>query len=179
MTDPRKIDIVGRWVAIALIVGFVGLLSNQAIRPLLSSHRDLVAFKEAVAILASADNSIERLNTQIELMQQKVAESEAQLPQDLDLDAFLEQLGELARETGVHIEKFTPYEVADQRLCRELPLDVRLAGSFPAIYNFLNHLEQGDRLSRIERLSVARGDAQNGCRARMELVLFFAKEQSG
>jgi len=69
--------------------------------------------------------------------------------------------------------------VDNHRLCRELPLDVLISGSFPEIYNFVVRLENGNRLARIEKLTVQRKEAQNVCEARMQLALFFALDKTG
>ncbi len=149
MMSPKKVDTFGRATALVLILGFLGLAYQQTIRPLLAARKDLGAFREAVQILSDAEGNVDRLNWEIDLVARQIEDSEPLLPQEIDLDAFLEQLGDLAATTDVRVEKFTPNTLVEQRLYRELPLDVSLSGPFMSIYNFLSQLERGSRLTRV------------------------------
>ncbi len=179
MADSQKVDRIGRWSVCLLTVVFLLLVGLQTIHPLWSARSNLNAFQEAVGILSNADSSIERLNIEVQAIGKQIHQSEAMLPRQVDLDAFLEQLEDLAKHTGVSVEKFTPHQVADHRLCRELPLSVMISGSFPAIYDFVISLENGNRLARIERMSIQRNNSRDLCEAQMQLALFFAQEKTG
>ena len=60
MMKPKTVDTFGRIAAVLLVVGFIGLVYQQTVRPLLAARKDLGAFKEAVQILSDADGNIER-----------------------------------------------------------------------------------------------------------------------
>ena len=175
--SPKKVDSFGRVTAFVLIAGFLGLAYQQTIRPLLAARQDLSAFKEAVQILSDAEGSVDRLNWEIDLVARQITQSEPLLPKQIDLDAFLEQLGDLAANAQVRVEKFTPHPLVAQRLYRELPLEVSLSGPFLSIYNFLFQLERGNRLSRVDRLAITHADRAEKCEASMRLTLFFASEE--
>jgi len=179
MTDPRSVDAAGRLTIVFLIAVFVALVFHQAIRPLLAARRDMNAFREAVQILTNAEGSVDRLDEEIQTVAEEIAASKALLPRSVNLDGFLEYLGDVAATTETHIEKLRPREVEDHRLYRELPLDVDVSGAFLKIYAFLEEIEEGDRLSRVERLKLTRNKTGRECKAEMRLALFFAKEDGG
>ena len=105
---------------------------------------------------------------------EKVAEYEALLPETLDLDLFLEELGNLAQRNQVHIEKLTPHKVKEHSLFRELVIDVRATGTYLAIYEFMHQLEHGKQLARARELRIASGTPGGKCAADIKLVLYFA-----
>ena len=175
--DARRVDLLGGLVTAGLIAVFALLLSTRAVKPYLTARGELGSFEEAVQILTDAEGSVDRLDEEIRRVGAEIEASEALLPRDLNLDSFLEQLGDLAASTGTRIEKLTPYREEEYRLYRALPLEVFISGSFLSVYEFLDRVENGERLSRIEELKI-QGDRSGGpCRAEMRLALYYAREE--
>lgn len=179
MIDAARVDRIGRIAAAALAVGCAALVAHQAIRPLLGARRDLGAFREAMTILADAEGSVERLDREIRAATDDIRRSRSMLPPDLNLDAFLENVGGVAKATGTRIVTLAPHAEAEHRLFRELLLDVHVTGSYPAIRDFLERLEQGPQLSRVERLQMTRGASDEELSASVRLALYFAPEPKG
>lgn len=179
MTDPRKVNALGRLATAALVVGFAALVSQQVLRPFLAAARDLGAFGEAVQILSGGEGDVDRLDAEIRMVSWEIAESKTRLPEEPNLDAFLEQLGQIGKQTRVRVEKLTPREIEDHRLFRKLKIEVHISGGFMAIYDFLIRLEGADQLSRVERLKVVATKTGDGCAADMQLALYFAPGKEG
>jgi len=176
MNDPRRVDLYGRITVIVMALAFTGLIFQQAVRPLLSARENMADFRNAVQILTDAEGSVERLDNEIRFVAEEIEQSKMLLPKTVNLDAFLEYIGDLAVITETRIEKLTPRDAEDRELYRELPLDVRIAGPFPAIYDFLVRLEGGDRLCRVEQMKIDTRDEGKSCQAEMVLGLFFARD---
>jgi Tfp pilus assembly protein PilO len=178
MIDAGRVDRFGRIAAAVLVVGFSALVAHQAIRPLVGARRNLGAFREAISILADAEGSVDRLDAEIRAVADDIMLSRSMLPPDLNLDAFLEHVGEVAESTGTRIVNLTPHTDAEHRLFRELMLDVRVTGSYEAIRDFVAQLENGRQLSRVENLQVTRS-AADGLSASVKLALYFAPDSRG
>jgi Tfp pilus assembly protein PilO len=179
MIDPPRVDRVGRIAAATLVVGFSALVTFQAIRPLVGARRDLGAFREAIVILSDAEVSVDRLDSEIQLATEDLRRSQSLLPAELNLDSFLEQVGEIAKDTGTRIETLTPVGSAEHHLFREMMLEVRVRGSFPEIREFLDQLEHGTQLSRVEQLQVAKSKGDEDCSASLRVALYFAPGSKG
>ena len=80
MKDPKIVDRFGRLAAALLVVVFALLVSEQLIRPFLDARRNLSALREAVEILASAENDVDRLDIEIRQVAAEIQRSEAELP---------------------------------------------------------------------------------------------------
>jgi Tfp pilus assembly protein PilO len=176
MIDPKIAERVGRLTLVVLVAAFAAFTSHKLIRPALAAGAQLEAFRKAVAILMDAEGSVDQLGAEIRSVAEKVAEYEALLPETLDLDLFLEELGNLAQRNQVHIEKLTPHKVKEHSLFRELEIEVRATGTYLAIYEFMHQLEHGKQLARARELRIASGTPGGKCAADIRLVLYFAPD---
>jgi Tfp pilus assembly protein PilO len=174
MKDPGKVDILGRVALIVMICSSAALISHQVLRPYLETRRNSGYYREAVEILSLADGGIDRLDMEIRVIEEGIGELETLLPRDINVDAFLEELSDLAEATGVHIERLTPSQVTEYDFFRELVLDVYVTGTFPAVHEFIVSLERGKQLSRINQITIADDGSRNRCTVRMGLALYFA-----
>ncbi len=177
MMDPRRIDIAGRLILALMAIGFAALLSYRVLQPTMTAKRDLDAYREAMEVLAPGQGEVDRLNAEVRLVTEAVRASEALLPRVANLDSFLGQMGTWAREAQVRVENLQPHEVQDHRLFRKLTVDVRVRGQFMSIYGFLNRLEGGQQLLRVEELHMVSSSGQQGLAADMRLALYFAPEE--
>lgn len=178
MIEPRRIDLFGRTVLILLLAGFAVLLSRQAVQPLMAARRSMGGFREAVEILGDAEQTLDRLQSEIMTVSSEIESSQGQLPRSLSLDAFLVWLGSAAERTRIRADQVTPGQVEELSLYRQQRLAFRVTGSYTAIYRFLGELEEGEHLSRVEGLRIARLGEGRECVAEIRLLLFFAPGRS-
>jgi Tfp pilus assembly protein PilO len=174
MNDPKRVDILGHIAMLLLVSASAALLTHYIVRPYLATTRDARSFREAVEILSLADGGLDRLNMQLRVIEEGIDEIEVLLPREINVDAFLKELGDLAETAGVRIERLTPAQVTDHDLFRELVLDVHITGSFPAIDEFIVSLEAGKQLSRVSQITISDDGSLERCSARMSLGLYFA-----
>jgi Tfp pilus assembly protein PilO len=174
--DASRVDRFGRIAVALVLVVSSALAAHRAIRPLYGTRHSLGSFREAIGILATADGSVDRLDGEIRAVADEIRRSRSMLPTDLNLDAFLEEVGEIARTTGTRIVALAPQPPAEHRLFRELELEVRVTGSYPSIRDFLSRLEDGNQLSRVEQLQMAKAGAGDQITASVRLALYFAPD---
>ncbi len=174
MLEPRKVDLFGRTALILLLAGFAVLLSRQAVQPLMAARQNMGGFREALGILGDAEQTLDRLQSEIMTVSSEIESSQGQLPQSLSLDAFLVWVGSAAERTGIRVDQVTPGQVEELGQYRQQRLAFRVTGSYSAIHRFLKELEEGEHLSRVEGLRVARLGEGRECVAEIRLLLFFA-----
>jgi hypothetical protein len=176
---PKRIELVGRIAISAMVVAFVAIVSRQVLQPLLEARRHMGDFRDAVGLLSQGEEGIERLDRQVRDVRRQISESEARLPGAPNLEVFLGQVAEMARQSRVSLEDLKPQNVQQHKLFRELDIDVRVTGSFPAIYAFLNRVEEAEQLSRVQQLRLVGGAENEPIAAEMRLSLFFAPADRG
>ena len=174
MNDPKRVDILGHVAMLLLVSASAALISHHILRPFLATRRDTGSFREAVEILSLADGGLSRLNMEIRVVEEEIDEVRILLPQNINVDAFLKELSDLAEAAGVRIERLIPSQVTQHILFRELVLDVNVTGPFPAIDEFIANLERTKQLSRINQLTIADDGSHLSCTARMSVALYFA-----
>ncbi len=177
--DPKRVDILGRYAIAVLAIGFTLLVSHHVVKPLLADMRNLRAVNEALEVLSSGEEDLQTLDTQVALAADQIAESGARLPTTLNLDAFLGRLGDIGKQTQVRVENVTPRAMVEHPLYREMRLDIRLHGSFVALYDFLREIEESGQLARVEELKIVGSAGQGRCSADLQLALYFAPEGRG
>jgi Tfp pilus assembly protein PilO len=173
MNDPKRVDILGHIALVLLISASAALISHQILRPFLATRRNSGSFREAVQILSLADGGLDRLDMEVRGIEEGIDEIGLLLPRNINVDAFLEELSDLAEAAGVRIERITPSHATGHDLFRELVLEVNLTGPFPAIDEFIVNLERVEQLSRINQLTIAGDGSFRRCTARMNLALYF------
>lgn len=176
MSEPRTIDIVGHLALLLLVAAFGMATSRFVLQPFLASQKNIDDFREAVGILSQADGSLERLDEEIVRVRSEIAAGEAMLPAEINLDAFLEQIGDLAARKGIRVEHLAPSQIRQYSLFRELVIDVHVTGPFRSIIDFMAELENGDRLSRVNMLTMLPDRDSNACSVKLSLALYFAPE---
>ncbi|MBM3317389.1 MAG: type 4a pilus biogenesis protein PilO [Candidatus Eisenbacteria bacterium] len=174
MTDPRRVDGLGRAALFALVAAFGLLAARELVRPVLNARRELADLREAVAILTSVEGDVDRLNAEIRLVTRQVDAIETLLPAEPGLDDFLQHLGILAQRHRVRVENLTPGQVAARPQFREQEIGLRATGPFLALYRFLRDLERGPQLASVRRLDIVRTPESGACALELRLALYFA-----
>ena len=177
MTDPHKVDLLGRGALALCVAAFVLLIVHQGVRPLLQARRNLGSFRQAAEILTDAQGTLDRLEEEIGGISQQIAAGEAQLPAEPDLEGFLDRLQSAAEQHRVRVEKLTPSEITPHGLYRQQDIAVRVSGPFPQLRDLLGALEEADQLSRVEELRISSAEPGRPCAAELRLALYCAPEE--
>lgn len=117
----------------------------------------------------------QRLRTQIRQLQDirdreveylaAVGRLDALIPDRPRLEEFIEQIYELANDTGVDLQSLSPSVPAaatEGSELREIAVSVQLEGEFFEILGFLFGLSDMDRLVRVDGVSLSSGTAADG-----------------
>lgn len=123
----------------------------------------------------------EEVNTQYrelrsltKMLERVTSEARERIPLHPDAEQWLESTSAAAREAGLIVRSVT---TSGQRMEGEygiLPVDVNVSGSFESVYALLQHLEQMERITRIERMNIHKVK-DNLVEARFIVHLLFAR----
>jgi type IV pilus assembly protein PilO len=141
-------------------------------------------------LVAPKKNEAKSLNQEIAQLKQQISEQKAQttqaaglskilvadfnklqsaMPNDAKMDEIYQQLGTLAKDTGIRFDSYQPGTVVDASAYQVLPVTVTFQGSFAELSDFLyrlqslvlvdNHkLSAGGRLFTVDQVSFAQGE---------------------
>jgi type IV pilus assembly protein PilO len=104
--------------------------------------------------------NFEVLKSQLEQVRQYVTQLEKQLPSKAEMDALLSDINQAGICRGLQFELFRPGQIALREYYAELPIAVRVSGSYQDIGMFVSDIAHLSRIVTINNLSLtpARAD---------------------
>jgi type IV pilus assembly protein PilO len=99
--------------------------------------------------------NLEPLKRQKELATQYVARLEKQLPSKSEMDALLSDINQAGIGRGLQFDLFRPGQVTVRDYYAELPINVRLVGSYHDIAAFTSDIASLPRIVTLNNLSIA------------------------
>ncbi|MFZ6674254.1 type 4a pilus biogenesis protein PilO [Undibacterium sp. Xuan67W] len=99
--------------------------------------------------------SLDALKEQRKLVLQYVAAMEKQLPSKAEMDALLSDINQAATGRGLTFETFKPGQAVVKDYYAELPIDIRLAGSYHDMGEFVSDIAKLPRIVTLNNLAVS------------------------
>jgi type IV pilus assembly protein PilO len=106
---------------------------------------------ESMAIAANR----EKLEEEVSLMNEKLKHALTLLPNETDIRGILRNISLLAGKIGIDLLYFRPGSVANRGLFSEIPIDLRLGGSYNEIAVFFDRIGKLSRIVNIRDISMA------------------------
>lgn len=117
-----------------------------------SEQRLRAAFEQKVAQVHHLDD-LKRRKADAQAM---VALLESQLPGKAEMDALLSDISQAGSVRGLQFELFKPGQERIGEFYAELPIEIRLVGSFHALAGFVSDVTHLRRIVSIDRVAMAR-----------------------
>lgn len=170
--DPRVENFIKRPVyqrvlvllllLILLVVGFYyGLYEGQLAemenleKRLNTSQAKLAESRRIAANLPAFKAEYERLKTQLE-------EALTELPDSKEIPKLLRNIGKLASDQGLDVLSFTPAGEVNKGFYAEVPVDLKLSGSYHDVALFFDSVGNLPRIVNIGNLSMAQPKMSSG-----------------
>ena len=106
--------------------------------------------------LAQAVN-LDALKQQLEQVQQYVTQLEKQLPSKAEMDALLSDINQAGLGRSLQFELFRPGQVTVKQYYAELPISIRVTGSYHDVGLFAADIANLSRIVTLNNLSLAPG----------------------
>ena len=111
-----------------------------------------IAFREKVR----QSQNLEQLRSQKARVLAEVATLERQLPGKAEMDAMLSEINQAGTSRGLQFELFKPGQVRLTQHYAELPIDLRLSGSYHALAGFVSDIANLPRIVTVDHLMITR-----------------------
>jgi type IV pilus assembly protein PilO len=154
-SDPSQWPVIPRalvfiCVALMVVVGLWFLWVNASSAGLGLEKEREVKLREEFASKLGKSKNLESLKKQREQVQKYVTELEKQLPGKAEMDALLSDINQAGIGRNLQFELFRPGQIAVKDYYAELPIAVRVTGSYQNMGAFAADIA---RLSRIVTLN--------------------------
>lgn len=150
---PRQLLLVGAAVAVVLGLWF-GWLNGYEEELVTQREKENQLRQQYSSKLAQAVN-LDVLKQQLEQVQQYVTQLEKQLPSKAEMDSLLSDINQAGLGRSLQFELFRPGQVNVQEYYAELPISVRVSGTYHDIGLFAADIANLSRIVTLNNLSLA------------------------
>ena len=152
---PRVLCSIGVMAAV-VAAGYFGYWSSQFDEQEAGAQaeiklRDEYKFKTAQAV------NLEALRAQKTQVDQYVDRLQKQLPSKAEMDALLKDINRAGTGSGLQFESFTPAPVVVKDYYAELPINIRVTGSYHDIGAFAGNMANLSRIVTLNNMALATG----------------------
>jgi type IV pilus assembly protein PilO len=149
---PRVLCAIGVAILV-LILGWYFYWSNQ-LDDLDRTAAEEVTLKEAYKTKVQQAINLEGLRKQKEQVGEYVATLEKQLPSKAEMDALLSDINQAGLGRGLQFELFKPGQVIVKDYYAELPIDIRVTGSYHDVGAFTSDIANLPRIVTLNKLNL-------------------------
>jgi type IV pilus assembly protein PilO len=165
--DPGSWPALPRYLCYALVTSLVlGLLwyvwlstSNEEL--IAEEAKEITLREEYKSKLAQAVN-LDALKKQREQVLQYVTQLEKQLPSKAEMDALLSDINQAGIGRSLQFELFRPGQVNVKEYYAELPIAVKVTGSYHDIGSFVADVANLSRIVTLNNLSISPATGKDG-----------------
>ena len=150
---PRNLLLVGVGLAVVVALWFVWL-GDLGSRLESERQRESQLRTEYTRKLGQAVN-LETLRSQLEQVRQYVAQLEKQLPSKAEMDALLSDINQAGLGRSLQFELFRPGQEVVRDYYAELPITVRVTGTYHDIGLFVSDVSHLSRIVTLSNISLA------------------------
>ncbi|MCX7208902.1 MAG: type 4a pilus biogenesis protein PilO [Burkholderiales bacterium] len=138
---------------LVVLVGHTVIFSAQWEELLVLVEKEESQKKEFINKLTQANN-LEQLRTHKNQSAQQLTQLEQQLPEKAAMDATLSDINQTGVKRGLQFESFKPGEVEAKEFVAELPITIKMNGSYHALAGFVSDVANLSRLVVIDHIAI-------------------------
>ncbi len=155
----QKLLILGGVVILIFIVYYLTLEGSykNEIERLSTDLTNLKADIVKIRAIAAEKEKFERENA---LLEKKLKEALAKLPNETEIAAMLIRISELGRDNGLTFSNFQPGKEVGRQLYVTVPLIMKFKGNFFHVLRFFDEVSKLSRIVNISNLSIKKGKAE-------------------
>ena len=148
-----------RWGGLAALLVVLTILNFIfLVRPELGTLENQAAQQRALdSQLQEKSEIAQNLNErrrEMDVLQQKLDEALAELPESADIDELLAQLNEIGRKSGLEISTVEPAPEESAQIYVKIPIKMALTGNYHEIAMFLQSLANLRRIVNVNNLQL-------------------------
>jgi type IV pilus assembly protein PilO len=152
---PRVLCGAGVLVAVVAL-GWVGYWKGQ-LEQLEMGVQDEAKLKADYKVKIQQTVNLNGLRKQKEQVAEYVSTLEKQLPSKAEMDALLSDINQAGLGRGLQFELFKPGQVIVKDYYAELPIDIKITGSYHDVAAFTSDIANLPRIVTLNNLSLATG----------------------
>jgi Tfp pilus assembly protein PilO len=129
------------------------------------------------SLLADSEkaSAVPQLLRQVEEMKGKHKDFDRRLPRRAELGGFLREISEDLSQESLSNQTIEPGRPTQEDVYFTLPIVMRFQGSYLSLVRFLERINRFERLTRVQKLSIIPGAAENQLDITMQMNIYFTE----
>jgi type IV pilus assembly protein PilO len=168
----------------SVVVACGALVTAALYYTIFKSQRDQnTAAQHALAEKVQENNELESYRPKLKDMERQVANLKQQLdierrivPDEKQVDGFIEMLDGEAQKAGVELRRYTAKPIAAKEYYTEMPFDIELDGPYYSMLNFFDRVGKLERIVNMSGLILA--NTKNPAAAKAKHTYQYAPNES-
>lgn len=152
---PQLLCAVGTLLGVIVVAWFLYLSGQQ--EELEQGEQEEIKLKEEYKTKVRQAINLESLRKQRDQVNDYVSTLEKQLPSKAEMDALLSDINQAGLGRGLQFELFKPGQVVVKDYYAELPIDIKVTGSYHDIGSFTSDIANLPRIVTLNNLNLAAG----------------------
>ncbi len=164
---PAQLVVLAFMAGVFLFLGYFFVLSDQMDK-LNSAHQQEEQLKQTFIDKKRQAINLEALQQQLKEIQLSFGALLKQLPTKADMDALLTEINQAGIGRGLQFELFRPNGEVKTTEMAEVPIAIKLTGSYSDLAAFVSDVAQLSRIVTIGDISLTPGQGKDAARMTME-----------
>lgn len=143
-------------------VAFVGVVTLGQYRSLDAIKDHIAAEQARLNASRNSPRSIATLQTDVAALAKQTGDFDRQIPREPDLGEVLRSLAQFAEAHDLRPDSIKPGEPTAFNKVSVLPVEVRIRGTFPAIFAMVRDIEAMPRLTHVVRCDITADEQPQG-----------------
>lgn len=152
---PRMLCAFGTLVGVVVVAWFLYLSGQQDELDL--GEQEEIKLRDEYKLKTQQSINLESLRKQKEQVDEYVSTLEKQLPSKAEMDALLSDINQAGLGRGLQFELFKPGQVVVKDYYAELPIDIKVTGSYHDVGAFTSDIANLPRIVTLNNLSLIAG----------------------
>lgn len=154
-----KLPLYQRLLLLALVIGLIGagfyfLFYAEQLEESARLEREKETLSRRLEDNRRIARTLNQVKAEYEALQARFAKALIELPNEREIPTLLTNISNLAREQGLEILLFRPQAEVVRDFYAEVPVDMRIVGSYHDVAMFFNQVGQLPRIVNISNVSM-------------------------
>lgn len=153
--------LISMLVALLLVIGYIylfGMASSEA--PKKGQKTEAEVLEEINTIQTKiydlkAQGSNEDLDIEIKKLKQEIMQASSMFPKDIGITGLLRDLSIIGESSGLQILLFEPMEPINEGVYEEIPIKLRIRGTYKQVASFFYGISGLDRVIKIQDMKIS------------------------
>jgi type IV pilus assembly protein PilO len=101
-----------------------------------------------------SEDTMESIQTEIRNLKQEIMQESANFPSDPGIANFLSEVSTIGESSGLQILLFQPLESSSEGVYEEIPIKIRIRGTYKQVANFFYGIANLNRIVKVQELKI-------------------------